>query len=253
MNFSSNKMILMVCYIASIILILACSNSEVAGGVTDIDNSLTGVVVDQNDHAMAQTRIVGYYDSWEESGIIDSVEAVYSDSNGNFSMDIDSSRSIVLYAESDDECVLAKVTQMRGNKLVLGRHKSLESSINGANSGYVRIVGTKEIAPVGQDGSFRFETIPPGDITIAYIYEDEPSGYLDFRTTDDRREINLPPMEPNPDEKRFHHPEGEEDSFGVDFGMDWGKPHDKPMDEGDGAKEDFNPNGNPPDSMDQAY
>lgn len=230
MNLSSTKILFMAGGIAASLLFSACSDTEVAGGVTDIDNSVSGIVVNQKGFAISNARIIAYYDSWDQTQVSDSAAAVHSDSIGNFILEADTSRNIILYAENEGECVLAQVTQTENNKLVLGSHKSLESSIDGATSGYVRIVGTNERAPIGPDGSFRFESIPPGDITLTYIREDKPEGYLDFRTTDEREDIFLPPMEHNPDGDRFHHPENGEDMYGVDFDMGWDRPYHGPDD-----------------------
>ena len=65
---------------------IACSDSstkDVAGGVTDIGNSLayTGVVVDQNGAKVESARVVAYYDSWEQTSIVDSV-VTSTDANG---------------------------------------------------------------------------------------------------------------------------------------------------------------------------
>lgn len=227
-----------------IMLLCACDNSEVAGGVTDIENSVSGIVVNQSGAAITNAKVVGYYDSWEQTEVADSVEAVYSDSEGKFSLEVDTTRSFILYAENDGECVLAQISQREDNKLVLGNHKSLESSISGATSGYVRIVGTNERAEIEPDGSFRFESIPPGDITITFVPDDKPDGYVDFHTTDDRDELNLPPMEHNPDDNRFNKPEGE--GYGVDFDVRWEHPREDPNAEGDKTAEGPKPYGYPP-------
>lgn len=239
---SSKKTILAVATFASA-FICACGNeSNVAGGVTDIGNSVSGTVVSLSGNAVVSARIVGYYDSWEQTAVTDSVEAVYSDSSGHFTIEIDTSRNIILYAENNEECVLSLVTQASGNKLTLGSHKSLESSIIDASSGYVRIVGTNKTAPVMSDGSFRFESIPPGDITITYILENEPEGYLDFKTTDDRNELSIPPMKERLEDGHFENSDYENDRFGVDFYH-----HDRPSEEQ--PSNDKPPSERPPENM----
>ena len=49
----------------------SCSkNDDVAGGVTDIGNSIaTGVVVTEANVPAARARVVAYYDSWDKTAI----------------------------------------------------------------------------------------------------------------------------------------------------------------------------------------
>lgn len=192
---------------------------KIAGGVTDIGNSvaLAGIVMDQAGSKVASARVVAYYDSWSQISALDSVEA-FTDSVGEFTMYVDSASEVVLYAEHGGVCGLARIDDDDDNTLVLGERKRLESSVSGATSGYVRIVGTDEVAKIGKDGSFAFDSVPPGDISLVFIQDSEPQGYLEFRTVDDRRKIELPPLENRRENGKFSSPAYRDDTYGVDFG-----------------------------------
>ena len=75
----------------------ACSNEEHAGGVTDIGNSLAGVVVRDDGSPVARARVVAYYDSWNETSARDSVETV-SDYSGRFRLEGIRDTAVVLFA-----------------------------------------------------------------------------------------------------------------------------------------------------------
>ena len=53
----------------------SCSKTEnVAGGVTDIGNSVAqGIVVTEANQPVARARVVAYYDNWDKTAIEDSV------------------------------------------------------------------------------------------------------------------------------------------------------------------------------------
>lgn len=208
----------------SLFLTCACSDSstgsnDVAGGATDIGNSIAGIVVDAGGAGVASARVVAYYDSWEQISATDSIEAI-TDSNGNFSLDIANTEGFVIYAENGSECGLVFASNFASdsaNKLILGNRKSLESSVSGETSGYMRIVGTHETAEIREDGSFEFEAIPPGEISLVYIRDEKPQGYLEFKTVDEREQIHLPPLENRRDDGHFNAPDFDDDMFGVDF------------------------------------
>lgn len=196
------------------------SSNDIAGGVTDIGNSvaaakITGTVTDENGDAIANARVVAYYDNWDQTQATDSVE-VSTDKNGNFSLEVDSTEDLVLYAENGDECGLAFAGDQ--NMLVLGNRKSLESTVLGETDGYMRIVGTNETAKVNKDGSFSFDAVPPGDISLVYVRDEKPQGYLEFKTTDKRNKISLPPLERRKEDGQFNTQYFESNTYGVDFG-----------------------------------
>lgn len=233
----SNLLYKFVCIAAFFVfafLTIACSDSEtdgkIAGSVTDIENSvatvqISGTVLNKNGNAVPSARVVVFYDSWEQSEASDSVE-VNSDETGNFVVKIDSSKNAVLYAENKDECVLAAVDSSV-NKLILGTQKSLTSSVNGATSGYVRVVGTNEIAEIDSAGNFKFDALPPGDIILSYFWDEKPQGHLDFKTTDERDSLFLPPMNFCED-GRPENPDFKDEFFGVNFRPHGGWPNGKP-------------------------
>lgn len=205
-----------------------CSDSgsnatETAGGITDIGNSIamamvTGTVVNADGETIKNARIVAYYDNWEQTAATDSVEAI-SDSNGNFSIEVDSSESLVLYAENGSECGLAFAGDT--NKLVLGSRKSLESSVSGETSGYMRIVGTHETANVQPDGSFSFDAIPPGDISLVYVRDEKPQGFFRFKTPEGQEQIHLPPLENSKDGGNSYSPKFENNTYYPEYGSNW--------------------------------
>lgn len=199
------------------------ADADFAGGITDIGNAIAtvqvaGVVLNQNGSVAVSARVVAYYDSWDQVSASDSV-VVFSDSNGQFVLDVDSSANLILFAEHDGACGLI-VPERRDNlSMVLGPRKSLEGSVSGAKSGYVRVVGTDEVAKVSEDGSFVFENVPPGDVSLAYFQGDKPQGHMDFKTMDDRDQISLPPMENPREDGLYYSPDYNDGMFGVDFGQ----------------------------------
>ena len=173
----------------------SCSKNDdnIAGGVTDIGNSVaSGIVVTEANTAAAHARIVAYYDNWDQTAIEDSVE-VFADENGMFSLTYDSTRKVVLYAQDGTESGFSRI--QNGNATVMvGHPRRLESSITAASSGYVRIVGSNEVAAVNADGSFAFDAMPLGKITLSYVAE-KPQARFDFMTTVVGDTIKIPSLE----------------------------------------------------------
>lgn len=211
--------------ISTTFLASACSSgsndNNIAGGVTDIGNSIAntkieGIVTNHSGTAVPSARVVAYYDNWKQTTATDSV-VVSSDSNGKFTLSVDSDASFILFAESGEECGLSYASKDSSNTLVLGSRRRLESSVSGESSGYMRIVGTDKTAKIAADGTFAFDDVPPGDISLVYIRDDKPQGHLDFRTTDNRDNIYLPPMENRRDDGSFAPPDFGNGMFGVDF------------------------------------
>ena len=131
----------------------SCSKSdETAGGVTDIGNSIaSGIVVTEANQPVARARVVAYYDNWNKTSIEDSV-VVEADDNGIFSLKFDSTRSVVLFAENGSESGLSRIQHSGAALVMVGHPRRLESSVAEAKSGYMRIVGRSEVAPVNSDG-----------------------------------------------------------------------------------------------------
>ena len=175
--------------------VVACSKSdETAGGVTDIGNSVaSGFVVTEGNLPVAHARVVAYYDSWDKTSIEDSV-VVVADDNGKFELKFDSTRSVVLYAETGSESGLSRIQDSGSSLVVVGHPRRLESSVAEASSGYMRIVGSNAVASVGADGSFAFDSMPVGKILLAYVAE-VPQARFDFMTTIVGDTVKIPPLE----------------------------------------------------------
>lgn len=181
---------------------VACSSSgtssdEVAGGVTDIGNSIayTGSVQDASGNPVALARVVAYYDSWEQTAIVDSVETVTND-KGEFEIQVDSGATFVLYASADDDCGLAKFDASAQNQTIsIGSKKRLSGSMYGKTGGYMRVVGSGMKAQVGSDGSFKFDALPPGDISLVYMDGEQSRARLEFSTVDAEDSLNIPALD----------------------------------------------------------
>lgn len=174
----------------------ACSESkDVAGGVTDIGNSVaTGIVVTEANMPAAYARVVAYYDSWDKTSIEDSVETK-ADADGKFNLDFDSTRSVVLYAENGAESGLSRMQNSANALVMVGHPRRLESSVASATSGYMRIVGSNETAPVKSDGSFAFDAMPVGEISLVYVASDQPQARFDFMTSVVGDTLKIPALE----------------------------------------------------------
>ena len=176
--------------------ISACSKTdETAGGVTDIGNSVAqGIVVTEANQPVARARVVAYYDNWNKTAIEDSV-VVEADDNGIFSLKFDSTRSVVIYAENGSESGLSRI-QEGGNALVMvGHPRRLESSVAKAKSGFMRIVGRSEVATVKSDGSFAFDAMPVGDISLVYVESDQSQARFNFMTAVVGDTLKIPSLE----------------------------------------------------------
>lgn len=186
---------------------VACSNDggdDVAGGVTDIGNSIavTGSVVNSSGEPVASARVVAYYDNWEQTEIVDSV-VVETDDNGEFEIQVDSGKAFVLYAAYKEQCGLANVmgesevysAPANPWQISIGDVRNLKSSIMGQSSGYMRVVGSNATAEVSEDGGFEFSRMPPGDISLVYVNDDKSQGHLDFETVGNDREITIPSLQ----------------------------------------------------------
>ena len=174
----------------------ACSKTdETAGGVTDIGNSVaSGIVVTEANQPVARARVVAYYDNWNKTAIEDSV-VVEADDNGIFNLKFDSTRSVVIYAENGSESGLSRI-QEGGNALVMvGHPRRLESSVAEAKSGYMRIVGRSEVAAVNADGSFAFDAMPVGDISLVYVESDQSQARFNFMTAVVGDTLKIPSLE----------------------------------------------------------
>lgn len=174
----------------------SCSKSnETAGGVTDIGNSVaSGIVVTEANQPVARARVVAYYDNWDKTAIEDSV-VVEADDNGIFSLKFDSTRSVVIYAENGSESGLSRIQHGGAALVMVGHPRRLESSVAEAKSGYMRIVGRSDVAAVKSDGSFAFEAMPVGDISLVYVASEQSQARFNFMTAVVGDTLKIPSLE----------------------------------------------------------
>lgn len=157
-----------------LVTLCACSEKkDVAGGITDIDHSVAGRVLDVAGSPVAHARVVAYIDN--STAVEDSVETV-SDAKGNyelvFNRDV-SGDTVMLYAELDSLVALENVESSQNFDLQVSAKKKLVGSVSGANSGFVRIKGTSLKAKIADDGSFGFDLAPAGKrILLQYVRDD---------------------------------------------------------------------------------
>lgn len=157
-----------------LVALCACSEKkDVAGGITDIDHSVAGRVLDVAGSPVAHARVVAYIDN--STAVEDSVETV-SDAKGNYELVFDrdvSGDTVMLYAELDSLVALENVESPRNLDLQVSAKKKLVGSVSGANSGFVRIKGTSLKAKIADDGSFEFDLAPAGKrILLQYVRDD---------------------------------------------------------------------------------
>ena len=215
--------------------LLACSNGEdVAGGVTDIGNSVAkepefvlilGEVLDAQGNGVARARVVLYTDGFysnSKENFRDSVETV-SDSAGHFRFEleregaseahvIDSAyqnrkrtysgfeeegSNMFLYAEHEGLSLLVGGMGLEGYyKMQIDKPRTMKGSLDGKSSGYVRLAATDIVSEIDGDGRFTLEGVPSGRrMELFYVEGDTAKGRLHFATTDSRDTISLPPLE----------------------------------------------------------
>ena len=190
----------------------ACSNGDdVAGGVTDIGNSVaeipdtlrfTGVVHDLQGRAVPAARVVAFLDSANE--IVDSLETV-ADSTGTFKLGPIPERRTRnawprFYAESEGQSGLRGdgLSYVRKDTICIGPHKTVSGKIAGATSGYMRIPGTHLRSPIGEDGSFAFDSIPAGyRMDLVYVQDDSAIAQFEFTALDSKDTLRLPELSVN--------------------------------------------------------
>lgn len=192
---------------------LACSDSEnVAGGVTDIGNSIadlsdtlrySGVVQDLQGRAVPAARVVAYLDNSKE--IVDSLETV-ADSTGFFKLGpiprISAKGSPRFYAESKGQSGLRGdgLSDVRLDTICIGSRKTVSGKIAGATSGYMRVPGTHLRSLIGEDGSFAFDSIPAGyRMDLVYMQNDSAIAQFEFTALESMDSLKLPELSVNGD------------------------------------------------------
>jgi len=179
---------------------VGCGDDRHAGGVTDIGNSIAGRVflADGNSPA-ASARVVAYADSWNGSGVTDSVET-FADSLGFFTFNDMPSQMQVLYLSLGSKNFLSNKVQ-DSLKYILDEEKPLSGSIVLKSEGFVRIVGTDLKAPLDSNGNFSFDAVPNGDLSLVYVFKGSPQAHFEFSTVEaDSDGIVLPQLEVSDDE-----------------------------------------------------
>jgi hypothetical protein len=203
--------------LATSTVLIACSNSEdVAGGVTDIGNKVAqetdsirihGTVVNMQGKIMPAAKLSLYWDNG--IAVVDSSETV-ADSKGQFELKLshkpiiaDSTQGGIeeisgfyLFAESDSLSGITLASESKDTEIRIGSHKVARGSIAGATSGIVRIGGTNLVAEVKEDGSFSFDSIPPGmHAELIYSESDNLLGHISFSIQDKGDTLVLPQLE----------------------------------------------------------
>lgn len=194
--------------------LLACSSGDdVAGGVTDIGNSVaempdtlrySGVVHDLQGRAVPAARVVAYLDNSKE--IVDSLETI-ADSTGFFKLGpipMLQARDAWprFYAESKGQSGLRGdgLSDVRLDTICIGSHKTVSGKIAGATSGYMRVPGTHLRSLIGEDGSFAFDSIPAGyRMDFVYVRGDSAIAQFEFTALDSKDTLRLPELSVNGD------------------------------------------------------
>ncbi len=173
------------------ILFLGWSCSEpTAHGVTDIGNSMAGVVVSEKGAPLANAKVVLYFDDWQEESISDSLETK-TDAHGQFEFsNLIIGKPWVLLAKKDSLSVIS----LSSDTLVLRPSKYFSSRILGKSSGWVRVLGQNEKQEVAEDGSFAFTDMPSGELTLIYGSSEQGDLRFVFKTVDSRDTLHLPDL-----------------------------------------------------------
>lgn len=192
--------------------LLACSSGDdVAGGVTDIGNSVaempdtlrySGVVHDLQGRAVPAARVVAYLDNSKE--IVDSLETI-ADSTGFFKLGpipMLQARDAWprFYAESKGLSGLRGdgLSDVRLDTICIGSRKTVSGKIAGATSGYMRVLGTRLRSPVSEDGSFAFDSIPAGyRMDLVFMQNDSAIAQFEFTALESKDSLKLPELSVN--------------------------------------------------------
>lgn len=183
-------------------LLCACGNEkETAGGITDIDHSIAGKILDVAGNPVSRARVVAYIDN--SIAVEDSVSTV-TDESGNYRLTFDrdvTADTVMLYAEYDSLCALENfgtIEKVEGSKsfdLQVSPRKSVTGNIQGVTSGYMRIKGTPLSAKIAEDGSFEFGVAPAGNHVLLQLVQDSLAvAVYKVSTADSSRNVVLPPL-----------------------------------------------------------
>lgn len=178
----------------ALLLCVGCSeDGRNAGGVTDIGNSIAGrIFLSDGTTPAAYARVVAYEDSWKNSQIADSVEAI-ADSLGFFELDEKALSMQILSATLGSEKILFDHVD-DSMEVVLGNSRTISGRIAEESSGKLRVVGTNLSADVGADGSFTLYEVPSGNLSLSFTDEAKPVSLFKFKTADNRDSLVLPDL-----------------------------------------------------------
>lgn len=166
------------------------SCSEPTAGVTDIGNSLAGIVLSEKGTPMPNARVVVYFDHWENEFISDSIETT-TNSHGQFEFkNMNTEESFVLLAQKDSLSVLS----FASDTLVVSTPKLISSRILGKSNGWVRVLGLNSKQFINEDGSFALSKIPSGELALIYGDTEQENLRFLFKTIDTRDTIDLPDL-----------------------------------------------------------
>lgn len=184
------KSLLNVCLCIFISFFCWSCTEPTAHGVTDIGNSMAGVVIAEDGKPLSNVRVVLYYDDWEAESISDSLETK-TNTKGEFEFkNVSSEESIVILAKKESLSALS----LGSDTLVLRSSKFISSRILGKSGGWVRVLGQNQKQDVAEDGSFTFANTPSGELALIYGESEQGDLRFVFKTMDSRDSLLLPDL-----------------------------------------------------------
>lgn len=180
-------------------LILACSSSDdVAGGVTDIGNSVAdsdtilvaGKVIDIDGQPVRAARVIAYQDNF--TALLDSVETI-TDSLGQFKIQTSKPFNMI---QASKESLKGLQAATSYTELSIGSPKKLQGHFDGMETGAVRVAGTNLTAKIQPDGNFTLDSVPFGTgLQLVYLKDEAVEGSFTFTTADAQDALVLPTFE----------------------------------------------------------
>ena len=181
------KSLLNVCLCIFISFFCWSCTEPTAHGVTDIGNSMAGVVIAEDGKPLSNVRVVLYYDDWEAESISDSLETK-TNTKGEFEFkNVSSEESIVILAKKESLSALS----LGSDTLVLRSSKFISSRILGKSGGWVRVLGQNQKQDVAEDGSFTFANTPSGELALIYGESEQGDLRFVFKTMDSRDSLQI--------------------------------------------------------------
>jgi len=189
--------------LVSMLLLIACSDKRTAGGVTDIGNSVAGVILDSLGTPVvgAKVSLFSYRQGATSSVMIDTLLTL-TGSDGHYRFEGVDTGAWMLVGSLES---LGAIHQLliAGNLDSMNLHLSVTKVVRGhalllAGShvfvaGYPSSGGT-----ISKDGSFQLDSIPAGDYNLCFA----SNGYTRCKvitTTDHRDTLDVPDLHPESD------------------------------------------------------